>query len=56
MAAGTMDISHEALDAHPRAAAAGYLRAVLVANKVLPVRDEQLASTERFLTQTAIAK
>ena len=52
MASGTTDISHETLDAHPRAAAAGYLRAVLVANNVLPARDEQLAAAERFLTRT----
>jgi len=47
-----MDISHEALDAHPRPPAAAFLRAVLVANKVLPTRDEKVVATERFLTQT----
>ena len=36
MAAGTMDISHEALDAHPRPPAAAFLRAVLVANRCYP--------------------
>ncbi len=52
MASGTMDISHEALDAHSRPPAAAFLRSVLVANKLIPDRDEQLASTERYLTQT----
>ena len=52
MAAGTLAISHQTLDAHPRPRAAGYLRAVLVANMVLPARDEALLATERFLTDT----
>ena len=49
LAAGTLATSHEALDAHPHQRAAGYLRAVLVANGVLPARDEALAATEGFL-------
>ena len=52
MAAGTVAVSHETLDAHPRPRAAGYLRAVLVANMVLPARDEALLATERFLADT----
>lgn len=52
MAAGVLAISHEALDAHPHRRAADYLRAALVANTVLPVRDEALVVTERFLTDT----
>ena len=52
MAAGTLALSHETLDAHPRPQAAGYLRAALVANMVLPARDEALLATERFLTDT----
>lgn len=52
MAAGTMDINHQTLDAHPPPRAAGYLPAVLVAHNVLPARDEQRATTEGFLTQT----
>ena len=48
MAFGTIDISHETLDAHPRAAAAGYLRALLVANNVLPARDEQARRRRAF--------
>ena len=51
MASGTTACTHEALDAHPRRRAAGYLRAVLVANQVLPARDEQLAAAERFLAR-----
>ena len=52
LAAGELDCSHEALDAHPRRQAADYLRHILVANGVLPARDETLASVERFLTDT----
>ena len=52
LAAGANSISHEALDAHPRRRAADYLRHVLVANGVLPARDEALARLERFLAAT----
>lgn len=52
MASGAVELTHHALDAHPRPAVAGYLRAVLVANNVLPQRDEQLAATEQFLDRT----
>jgi hypothetical protein len=52
MATGAMETTHQALDAHPRPGVAGYLRAVLVANNVLPQRDEQLSATEQFLTRT----
>lgn len=52
LAAGTLPISHQALDSHQHRQAADYLRQVLVANKVLPVRDEALATTERFLAAT----
>jgi hypothetical protein len=51
IATGTLPISHEALDAHPHPRAAAYLRAALVANAVLPARDEAVAGTERFLTE-----
>ncbi|MGI9003929.1 MAG: hypothetical protein ACR2GH_20145 [Pseudonocardia sp.] len=50
-AAGAFPISHEALDAHPHRRAADYLRAILVANHVLPARDEALVRTERFLAE-----
>jgi hypothetical protein len=52
VAAGTLELSHAALDAHPKPQAASYLRHVLVANGVLPARDEALAATERFVTVT----
>jgi hypothetical protein len=52
MASGATDLTHQALDEHPRPGVAGYLRAVLVANHVLPPRDEQLTAAERFLTRT----
>lgn len=49
LAAGDLAATHDALDAHPHRRAAHYLRQLLVANHVLPARDEALASTERFL-------
>ena len=49
LAAGSLATSHEALDAHPHHRAAAYLRQMLVANGVLPARDEALAATDRFL-------
>lgn len=52
LAAGTLPISHHALDAHQHRQAADYLRQVLVANKALPARDEALAAAERFLAAT----
>ena len=47
-----MASTHEALDAHPHRGAAAYLRQVLVANGVLPPRDDALAATERFVAAT----
>ena len=52
MASGAVDLTHQSLDEHPRPGVAGYLRAVLVANNVLPQRDEQLTATEQFLNRT----
>ncbi len=49
---GATACTHHALDAHARPRAAAYLRAVLVANQVLPARDEQLATAEKFTTDT----
>lgn len=51
LAAGALPLSHEALDTHPHRRAADYLRAILVANQVLPARDEALVRTERFLAE-----
>ena len=52
MASGATDLTHQSLDEHPRPGVAGYLRAVLVTNQVLPPRDDQLTAAERFLTRT----
>ncbi|MEX2550732.1 MAG: hypothetical protein WD638_10925 [Nitriliruptoraceae bacterium] len=52
LAAGTMAISHEALDTHQRPHAANHVRHMLVAHSVLVARDEALASLERLNTQT----
>jgi hypothetical protein len=52
LAAGDLPCTHQALDAHPHRQAAEYLRHILVANRVLPARDEALASVERFVTDT----
>ena len=52
LAAGTLPASHQALDAHPHQRAADYLRHMLVANEVLPARDEAVVRTERFVADT----
>jgi hypothetical protein len=52
IASGTTACTHQALDTYARPRAAAYLRAVLVANQVLPARDEQLATAEKFMTDT----
>jgi hypothetical protein len=55
LAAGSLATSHEALDAHPHQQTAAYLRQMLVANGVLPPRDEALASTDRYLATVLAA-
>ncbi len=55
LAAGTTAISHAGLDAHPRRGGADYLRHVLVAADVLPVRDEGLARLEAWVATTVLA-
>jgi len=55
LAAGTMPVSHEALDAHPRPRAANYVRHMLVAHGALVARDEQLAALERYNAATVDA-
>lgn len=52
LAQGTMALSHEALDAHPRPRAANHVRQMLVAHGVLPPRDEQLVALEQLNAQT----
>jgi hypothetical protein len=54
LSAGTMAISHEALDAHPQPRAANHIRQMLIAHGALPARDEQLATLER-LNSTTVA-
>lgn len=51
VATGQLDLSHDALDAHPQRQAADYLRRMLVANHILDERDEDLARTQRFTDQ-----
>lgn len=55
LAAGTMALSHEALDAHARPMAANHVRHMLVAHGVLAPRDERLVSLERLNAQTVAA-
>jgi len=55
MAAGTMAVAHETLDAHPRPMAANYLRNMLVANGALEPRDDRLAGLERRNAETVDA-
>src|SRR5206468_383270 len=49
LASGTLPVSHETLDAHPRRAAAEFLRQMLVANGALAPRHEGLARLERWV-------
>lgn len=49
IAAGTMPLTHAALDEHPRPHAADHLRQMLVAHGALPKRDEALARLERWI-------
>lgn len=49
IASGALALSHEALDAHPRQRAAGFLRQLLVANDALEPRDEPLAELEAWV-------
>jgi len=51
VAAGKLDVSHEALDAHPRQKAADYLRHMLTASGALPPRDEGLARAGQWLDE-----
>lgn len=55
LAAGTMALSHEALDGHPRPKAANHVRQMLVAHGVLPARDEALVTLERLNAQSVAA-
>jgi hypothetical protein len=49
VAAGVLPLTHEALDAHPQTRAADFLRHMLVANGVLPARDDALVRLEAWV-------
>ena len=49
LASGALPISHQTLDAHPQHRAADYLRHVLVANKALPARNEDLTRVDHWV-------
>jgi hypothetical protein len=49
VAAGTLPLSHEALDAHPRRRGADFLRHLLVANGVLAARNDGLVRLEAWV-------
>jgi hypothetical protein len=51
LAAGRLEATHQALDDHPRPKAADYLRHMLTTHGALPVRDEELARTQRWLDE-----
>src|SRR5579859_352786 len=55
LASGKLPATHQALDAHPRRRAAGFLRQMLTAGGVLPARDEDFARTEQWLTSLLAA-
>lgn len=50
VASGRINLAHEALDAHPEARAAEYLRHILVSYGLLPARDEAIARLEAWLS------
>ncbi|MHB1499423.1 MAG: hypothetical protein ACYCXN_16115 [Acidimicrobiales bacterium] len=49
VASGQVALAHEALDAHPARRGADYLRHLLVANGVLPARDDGLVRLEAWV-------
>ncbi len=49
LADGRLDVTHDALDAHPAPRAADYLRRMLIAHGVLTDRDDQLVNTEAWV-------
>jgi len=49
VASGQVALAHEALDAHPARRGADYLRHLLVANGVLPARDDALVRLEAWV-------
>lgn len=55
LARGSLALSHEALDTHPRTRAANHVRQMLVAHAVLAPRDEQLFALEQLNDRTVAA-
>jgi hypothetical protein len=55
LASGKLPATHQALDSHPRQRAAGHLRQALIAGRVLPARDEELARAEQWLASLLAA-
>ncbi|WP_207782607.1 hypothetical protein [Phytoactinopolyspora limicola] len=51
IAQGRLDLSHDALDAHPQVFSVTYLRAMLVAGGALPPRDENAARLHRYVAE-----
>ncbi|MBE4696197.1 hypothetical protein HGI16_16020 [Brevibacterium casei] len=51
IAAGRLELSHEALDALPQVFSVTYLRALLIAAGALPARDENIARLHRHAAQ-----
>ena len=49
IAASPAPLTHETLDAHPHPRAAGFLQQILVANDVLPARDDALVALEAWV-------
>jgi hypothetical protein len=49
IASGALPLTHQALDAHPHPRAAGFLRQILVANDVLPARDDAMVALEAWV-------
>lgn len=54
LAAGELACSHQALDEHPQARAADYLRHMLVASGALPARNEALVRLESWVNTTLL--
>jgi hypothetical protein len=55
IAAGTMPLTHAALDEHAKPRAADHVRQMLVAHGALPERDEALARLERWINDQLAA-
>ncbi|MGH9090008.1 MAG: hypothetical protein ACRDZR_01295 [Acidimicrobiales bacterium] len=51
LVSGTLALSHEALDAHPRRRSADHLRHLLVAGGLLPPRNDALVALEEWTTR-----